>query len=231
MRQLGLPGLTLANAARFDAFWPGPNAAALEAVQRAAAGGDEPVLYLHGPAASGKTHLLKSAWRTAHERGCGAGYLPLDEALMLDPGLIEGWGSLALVAVDAFERIAGYGAWERALFRLAEELREGGGCLLAAGRLPPDHLGLALPDLASRLSWGPVYGLAPLADPDLAALAVRLAKVRGLELPEAVAQFLVRRLARDPAVLSDAVARLDEAALAAQRRLTIPFVSSVLLER
>lgn len=228
MRQLGLPGLTLADATRFDAFWPGPNAPALEAVARAATGGDEPVLYLHGPAASGKTHLLKAAWREAHERGARAGYLPLDEALMLDPALIEGWGTLELVALDALERIAGYAAWELALFRLLEELRERGGHVLAAGRQPPDRLRLGLPDLASRLAWGPVYSLAPLEDAELAALAAHLAHARGLELPETVARFLVRRLAREPGAIATALARLDEAALAAQRRLTIPFVSSVL---
>lgn len=229
MRQLGLPGLTLADATRFDAFWPGPNAAALEAAERAAAGGDEPVLYVHGPAGSGKTHLLKAAWRTAHERGRRAGYLPLGEALMLDPALIEGWGGLEFVALDACERIAGYAAWELALFRLVEESRERGACVLAAGRLPPDRLQLKLPDLASRLAWGPVYSLTPLDDAGLAALAAHLARARGLELPQAVASFLVRRLARDPGALADAIERLDKAALAAQRRLTIPFARSVLL--
>lgn len=228
MRQLGLPGLTLADATRFDAFWPGPNAPALEAVARAATGGDEPVLYLHGPAASGKTHLLKAAWREAHERGARAGYLPLDEALMLDPALIDGWGGLRLVAIDSVERIARYGAWERALFRLAEEVRENGGTLLAAGRRPPDALGLDLPDLASRLAWGPIYSLVPLDDADLCELAAHLARARGLELPDAVARFLVRRISRDPGALADSMARLDEAALAAQRRLTVPFVREVL---
>jgi len=228
MRQLGLPGLTLADASRFDAYWPGPNAVALEAVERLAGHGGEPVVFLHGPVNSGKTHLLKAAWREAHERGVAAGYLPLDEALMLDPALIEGWGELRLVALDAVERVAGYDAWERALFRLVEELRENGGSLLAAGLRPPRAIGLALPDLASRLAWGPTYSLVPLDDADLCGLAAHLARARGLELPDAVARFLVRRIARDPGALADSLSRLDEAALAAQRRLTVPFVRSVL---
>jgi len=228
MQQLGLPGLTLADASRFDSFWPGPNATALEAVARLAGDGGEPVVFLHGPVNSGKTHLLKAAWRGVHERGLAAAYLPLDEALMLDPALIDGWGELRLVAIDAVERIARYGAWERALFRLAEEVRENGGTLLAAGRRPPDALGLGLPDLASRLAWGPIYSLVPLDDADLCELAAHLARARGLELPDAVARFLVRRISRDPGALADSMVRLDEAALAAQRRLTVPFVREVL---
>ncbi|MGH8427064.1 MAG: DnaA regulatory inactivator Hda [Gammaproteobacteria bacterium] len=230
MRQLGLRGLVLADAPNFETFWPGPNADACAAVERIAGGEREPATFLHGPAGAGKTHLLKAAWRAVQERDTRAGYLPLDQALMLDPSLIEGWGGLDFVALDAVERVAGFAVWEQALFRLVEELRERGANLLAASRRPPDGLGLKLPDLASRLAWGPVYALVPLDDAGLAALAVHLAGARGLELPGSVATFLVRRLERKPAVLAAAVARLDEAALAAQRRLSIPFVRSVLFD-
>ncbi len=230
MRQLALAGLTLADADRFEDFWPGPNAAAFVAVERLAEGGREPIVFMHGPAGSGKTHLLKAAWRAVRERGARAGYLPLGEAAMLDPELVEGWGGLDFVALDAVDKIAGFTVWERALFRIAEELRERGATLLAAARQPPDALGLELPDLASRLAWGPVYALVPLDDEGLAALAAHLAGARGLELPKAAAAWLVRRLPRDPASIADAVARLDGAALAAQRRLTIPFLRSVFFE-
>lgn len=230
MRQLALAGLTLTEAARFEDFWSGPNATALAAIERFAGGAREPVAFLHGPAGAGKTHLLKAAWRTARERGVRAGYLPLGEAAMLDPALVEGWGELDFVTLDAVEKIAGFELWERALFRIAEELRERGATLLAAARRPPDVLGLELPDLASRLAWGPVYALAPLDDAGLAALAGHLARARGLDLPDASAVWLVRRLPRDPASIVEAVGRLDEAALAAQRRLTIPFLRSVLAD-
>ncbi|MGH8274455.1 MAG: DnaA regulatory inactivator Hda [Gammaproteobacteria bacterium] len=230
MQQLALAGLTPAEATRFEDFWPGPNAAAFGAVERLATGVREPVAFLHGPEGSGKTHLLKAAWRRSRERGVRAGYLPLGEAVMLDPELVEGWGKLDFVALDDVGKIAGFELWERALFRIAEELRERAATLLVAARRPPDALGLELPDLASRLAWGPVYALAPLDDAGLAALAGHLAQARGLDLPDASAAWLVRRLPRDPASIVGAVSRLDEAALAAQRRLTIPFLRSVLAE-
>jgi len=228
MRQLGLPGLTLATATQFDTFRAGPNATALAAAREVSVGGGENIVFLHGPAGVGKTHLLKAAWRTAHERGTASAYLSFDDAYMLDPDLIEGWGRLDFVALDALERIAGYAAWERTLFRLLEALRERGARCLAAGREPPDRLGLQLPDLASRLAWGPIYALVPLDEAELSAMAVDLARARGMELPDAVARFLVHRLPRDPATFADVMKQLDAAALAAQRRLTIPFVREVL---
>lgn len=230
MEQLALHGLTLADATRFEDFWPGPNADVLAAVERLAHGTREPVAFVHGPGASGKTHLLKAAWRRARERGARAAYLPLGEAAMLDPELVEGWGELDFVAIDAVDRIAGFAAWERALFRMTEALRERRATLLAAARYPPDRLGLELPDLASRLAWGPVYALAPLDDGGLEALAVHLARARGLDLPDSAAAWMVKRLERDPASVNRAVERLDRAALAAKRRLTIPFLREVLLD-
>lgn len=230
MRQLGLSGLSLATATHFDTFWPGPNQAAYAAARESAAGTGEKIVFLHGPTGVGKTHLLKAAWRGAHEQGAACAYLSFDDAYMLDPDLIEGWGALDFVALDALERIAGYSAWERALFRLLEALRERSAGWLAAAREPPDRLGLELPDLASRLAWGPIYSMRLFDESELVALAVHAAATRGLELPDPVAQFLVTRLARDPEAISEAVVRLDEAALAAQRRLTIPFVRQVLFD-
>lgn len=228
MRQLGLAGLSLVTATHFDTFWAGPNRAALAAAREVAAGGAESIVFLHGPAGVGKTHLLKAAWRSAHERGVACAYLSFDDAYMLDPDLIEGWGTLDFVALDTVERIGGFEAWERALFRLLEALRERGARWLAAAREPPDRIGLQLPDLASRFAWGPTYSMLLLDEAELTALAVHQARTRGLDLPEPVAQFLVHRLPRDPATFADVMKKLDAAALAAQRRLTIPFVRETL---
>jgi DnaA family protein len=61
-----------------------------------------------------------------------------------------------------------------------------------------------------------------------AALMLR-AKVRGFELPEDVARWLQRRYSRDMGTLYQLLDTLDSAALVAQRRLTLPFIRSVLL--
>ena len=59
------------------------------------------------------------------------------------------------------------------------------------------------------------------------ALVLR-ARHRGLELPEETARFLASRARRDMASLHALLDRLDDQALVAQRRLTIPFVKDVL---
>jgi DnaA family protein len=70
--------------------------------------------------------------------------------------------------------------------------------------------------------------LQPLEEPEqIAALQLR-AQLRGLELPDETAQFMLRRLPRDMAHLYDFLDQLDQASLIAQRRLTVPFVKEVL---
>ena len=95
-------------------------------------------------------------------------------------------------------------------------------------RLAPRECGFDLPDLASRMSQLPTYGLKPLAEDDrVAALRLR-AEHRGLNLPEDTARFLLKRSRRDMTTLYTLLDRLDREALKAKRRLTIPFVREVL---
>jgi len=214
----------LSEAATFASFHAAGNAAPIHALQRAA----EPFLFLWGSAGSGKSHLLQAACHAAaaqHER---SGYLPL--ALALDAGAeaLEGLEDLDLVALDDLHLVAGMPDWELRLFTLYNRVREAGGRLLAAARSAPHALGIEMADLRSRLVWGPVFQLQPLDDEGrLAALQLR-ARRRGMELPTEVGTFLLRRAPRDLHTLFALLDQLDRASLAAQRRLTIPFVRSVL---
>ena len=70
--------------------------------------------------------------------------------------------------------------------------------------------------------------LRPLDESEqIEALQLR-ARIRGFELPLETAQYLLRRLPRDMASLCGFLDRLDDASLAAQRPLTVPFVKAVM---
>jgi DnaA family protein len=100
--------------------------------------------------------------------------------------------------------------------------------MVISGTAPPAALPFKLADLASRLNGGVVLTVQPLdEDEQLAALQLR-AQLRGCELPEDTAQFLLRRLPRNMAALCAFLDELDEASLVAQRRLTVPFVKAVM---
>ena len=88
------------------------------------------------------------------------------------------------------------------------------------------HLNLA--DLKSRMASGLTFELHELTGVEkIAGLKLR-AQLRGLDLNDQAAQFLLHHYARDTKNLFVMLDRLDKAALAAQRKLTIPFIKSVL---
>ncbi len=228
MTQLAL-GLKLDAAARFATFVPGSSAVAARHVEKAAAGelGGE-LVWLWGRPSSGKTHLLQAACHAADAAGRRAMYVPCGAPGVDDPAMLAGLEGVALVALDQLDDVAGDAAWERQLFALLDGRAGAGQTLLLAARAAPAAIGFRLADLASRASAAAVYRLEPLADDDRLAALRAHALGRGLELEPAVAQYLLSRVGREMRELAGWLDRLDAASLSAQRRLTIPFVRSVL---
>ena len=118
--------------------------------------------------------------------------------------------------------------WERALFVLFNEMRDRGSGLLFADRSSAAGAGIGLPDLATRLAGALSYHMQPLDDAARASALQLQAAARGLELEQAAADYLVRRLDRDMAALVRWLDKADRASLAEQRRLTIPFIRTLL---
>ena len=226
--QLAL-NLRLRDSASFANFHPARNAEALDCLRRAldSLAADKPaerVIYLWGPAASGRTHLLQAACHHAQASALSYSYVPLFEALHLTPASLDDLDAASLVCLDDMQAIAGKRNWEEAVFALTERLRARNGLLLAAADAPPAQLNLTLPDLVTRLTWGPVFPLHALDDDEkLAALQLRASRL-GLELPSDVARYVLSRYPRDMNSLFAWLERVDRHSFAAQRKLTIPFV-------
>jgi DnaA family protein len=215
--------LALPDGATFDNFHTGANGALLHALR-----GDEPFVYLWGGSGAGKSHLLQAACHAAADAGGAPVYLPMGELVATDPEVFDGLEAAGLVCLDDVEAIAGRSDWEQALFHLYNRVRDGGGRMIASGQQPPAGLGIGLPDLVSRLGWGPVYQLHPLDEDGKSAALRARARARGFELSEDVAAYLMRRFARDTHSLFALLDRLDAASLVAKRRITIPFLRELL---
>lgn len=223
MRQLPL-GVQLGVSLRFETYHAGPNGEAVAALRDLARCGRQVPLWIYGPAGSGKSHLLQAACAEAGARGMTAAWLPLGAVRAEGPARLEGFGQLGLVALDEVDAVAGDAAWERALFTLYNELQERRGRLAAAASAAPAALPFALADLASRFGAAEVHRLAPLDEADQAEALARRARHRGLELPDETLTYLTRRAPRDFGTLCRLLDELDLESLAAQRRLTVPFV-------
>jgi DnaA family protein len=212
---------------RFEDFVPGPNGAVLEAVRQVL---HEPgaTLFLSGPESSGKTHLLNALCHAARDSGRTAFYAGLRGMPAAAQGTLEGLEGLDLVCVDDLHEVAGERAWETALFHLFNRIRGTGAVLVVASRDRLSAMPLELPDLASRLGWGPRLQLQALDDTDKLAVICRHAAALGVELPGEVRKYLLERGPRNLADLLLAVERMQQAAFTAKRRLTVPLAREVL---
>ena len=185
-------------------------------------------IFLWGRSGAGKTHLLQAACRQVGELGMSAMYLPLAELRDEPESVLEGMDALALVCLDDLECIFGIPRWEEALFHFYNRAFEKGVQLIFAADSAPAQARIQMPDLASRLAWGFVYRVHELDDREKVLALRRRAHERGFELPENVAVYLINHYPRDTRALFELLDELDAASLAAQRKLTVPFVRTLL---
>jgi DnaA family protein len=224
-QQMPLP-LRLGKHALFTTFVAGANDSALAHVVSVAARQRRDIVWLCGPAGSGKTHLLQAACRDAHETSSASMYISL-RAPDVHVDQLLGVEHLGLLGLDDVDAVAGNAEWEARLFSVFNEFQPRGGLLLAA-RNPPAAIRFGLGDLASRAAGAIVYRLQELGEEQQLEALLEHARRRGLELDAPTARFLQGRVQRGMTELCEWLDRLDRASLAAQRRLTIPFVREVL---
>ena len=171
----------------FDSFVAGPNALLVELLHKSARAEGEQQLYVWSEAGLGKTHLLQATCRAATAYQHSSCYLPLFELLAHSPGALEGLESLHLLALDQLHLFVGQEEWELALFNLINRCRDSGTRLIMAANANLSDLSWRLPDLASRLAWGPVFQIRSLSDADKINVLKGRAQRRGIELADDVA--------------------------------------------
>jgi len=185
-------------------------------------------VYLAGPAGVGKTHLLLGACAAAETAGRRAAYVPLAAATGRLREALHALEGNDLLALDGIEAIAGDRDDEVALFDTHNRARQAGIAIIYAARENPDALSLVLPDLRSRLSQCTRIVLTPLDDAGRGEVLRQRAQRRGLALEEAALDWMLKRVDRDLGGLTALLDKLDRASLAAQRRITVPFLRQTL---
>lgn len=213
---------------RFDTFVGAP-AGALEQLRALASGAGSDWLYLAGPASTGKSHLALAACADAQALGRRVAYLPLASAAGRMEDALSALDDYDLVALDGLDVVAGRREDEQALFDFHNRARDAGTAVLYSARVPAVELPVTLPDLRSRLAQCVRVRLQPLDDEGRREVLRLRARRRGLQMDAAAIDWLLRRVDRELASLTGLLDRLDRESLAAQRRITVPFLRKVLV--
>ncbi|PRY94500.1 hypothetical protein BCF33_0091 [Hasllibacter halocynthiae] len=171
---------------------------------------------LIGAPGAGKSHLAR-VWAASS----GALVVPAAEVTEeAAPRLAAG-----PLAVEDLDRAPRAGT---ALFHLHNLMAQAGAPLLMTARGAPGIWAGALPDLASRAAQALAIPLPPPDDALLAALAAKQFADRGVAPDPRVLAWLTTHTERSAEAIRAAVARLDAAALAAKRPITVPLARETL---
>ncbi|RAU21044.1 DNA replication protein [Paramagnetospirillum kuznetsovii] len=182
-----------------------------------------PASVIHGPAGSGKTHLAHLFAARLFAIGAKARII---EAAALDmaapPLLLDGVKAVVVEDCDRGKLD------ETALFHLINLVKESGANLLLSGREPASRWPVKLPDLRSRLNAMPSLAIGAPDDELLAAVLVKQFTDRQVRIGEGLVPYLLGRMERSFEACARLVERLDRAALAERRAVTVPLARRVL---
>ncbi len=182
------------------------------------------LLYVHGGAGTGRSHLLAALCAAGEQQGLQTVMVPLSDLTDASPDILRGLEEADLVLLDDLQAMAGRREWEESLFHLVNRCRAVGGRMAFAADSLPRDLGLVLPDLLSRLAQAPSWAMGVPDDASRERLIAGAALRRGWVLEPDVLRYLVARVPREPGRLLVCLEELDRRSLQEGRRLTIPFV-------
>ena len=188
----------------------------------------EKQIFIWGDHNTGKTHLLQALCQYLSKQNKSLSYLPMSQLISYSAEVFQGQEEMDVCCIDDVHLLQGKSDWQESLFDLINRIREKNRQLIITANQPPAETGIELKDLLSRLQWGPVFRLDELSDAGKCQALQQRAEARGFDLEENVANYLLNNYNRDIADLFEMLETLDKAQLQLQRRLTIPFVKSVL---
>lgn len=192
-------------------------------------GSENKQLHLWGSIGSGKSHLLQACCQFVSSQQQSAIYLPLNLLKIYGPEIFERIEDNYLVCIDDLDCIVASKDWEEALFHLYNRIRDNDKTILiTTSKDSLSQITFLLPDLRSRLLWGLISHVNELDDDYKIKVLQTSARSRGFNLSDVVCQYLLSRCARNMHDLYDLLNRLDEESLVAQRKITVPFVKSIL---
>ena len=214
----------------FDDYFPGSNLEIVTHLQKSIINQAQDQVFIWGESGLGKSHLLQACCHQAQSIGLSSFYFALTPSDLPDASLLSGLDEFDLVCFDNIDQIVGHEDWELAFFSFYNLQRDQGHTLILSANCPPNDIAVKLPDLKTRLNWGLTLKILPLTDEDKIAALIFKADQMGFEITPKAVRFLLTHTNRDLSSLWTLLTKLDQASLAAKRKLTIPFLKQILAE-
>jgi DnaA family protein len=218
-----------------DTFVQGENAQLLSHIQgvlnnkAAYPQASQRISVITGSRGTGKSHLLLATCEQASLLGLSQQYLDLAQLITMPPEMLLGLVNKDVVCIDNLQAVSNISQWQTAIFDVINQFTELDATLLIiASNKPVDEIEYTLFDLRTRLSWGTNFTLHLLNDDDKQVALEKHLQALGIAYTQDAVSFLLNRISRNMHELTEAINALDKASLANKRKITIPFIKSIL---
>ncbi|GAM11795.1 chromosomal replication initiator protein DnaA [Geobacter sp. OR-1] len=200
---------------------------------------EENLLYLHGPAGSGKTHLLEACAAAIGAQLDTASSSPVF-SFKETPGMASGAIAALLqrrfqeapaLLIDDIHLAPSDQTMKGAVWQLFNDFHGMSKPIITTGINPPKELANLDDHLASRLLWGLVARVDVSDDESRQMIMKKLAADRQVIIPDDVCESLLRQLPRDIPTLIETLDRIIRHALATARKVTPRLAAEVLSGR
>jgi DnaA family protein len=212
----------------FDSFYPATNSEVIPQLRKFIESDKSGQVFLCGDHGYGKSHLLQASCQYAHKIGISAFYYPFNRRKLPSLELFDGLEHIELVCFDDIDQTVGLLNWEQGLINFFTQQARYHSRLILSAQVPPQQLTIQLPQLKQILNNNLILTLKVLSNDESVSALIYKAHYMGLTITPKVGHFLFNHYAHDLPSLWILLDQLDKATLAAQRKLTIPFLKQIL---
>ena len=182
-------------------------------------------IFIDDLGSNGKSYLLQAICNDFSNSDNSSIYIPMQEAINLDPSILEGVSELNLICIDDVDLINKRGEWEIALFNLINECYEKECFLLLSGSINKLE---AIPDLVSRIKKMETLRLEAINDDELLEATQAISKNLNIEISDKNMNYLINNSKRDIKTIFRTLSQLERESLERKKSIGLNLIKEVI---
>ena len=182
-------------------------------------------IFIDDQDSNGKSYLLQAICNDFSNSNNSSIYIPMQEAINLDPSILEGVSELNLICIDDADLINRRREWEIALFNLINECYEKECFLLLSGSINKFE---AIPDLVSRIKKMETLRLEAINDDELLEATQAISKNLNIEISDKNMNYLINNSKRDIKTIFRTLSQLEKESLERKKSIGLNLIKEVI---
>ena len=183
------------------------------------------VQFIDDLGSNGKSYLLQAICNDFSNSNNSSIYIPMEEAINLDPSILEGVSELNLICIDDVDLINNRREWEIALFNLINECYEKECFLILSGSINKLK---AIPDLISRIKKMETLRLEAINDDELMKATQAISKNLNIEISDKNMNYLINNSKRDIKTVFRTLSQLEKESLERKKSIGLNLIKEVI---